>query len=386
MRELLTRSRRWLKVGWFWPLVLLALPNCFLDSTGLGIPPELEPGSNPTSAIMCDIPKFTAAPVCDPDQQFGIPFAHAAVALAEGQTSNFGLDFSQGDAVCSGAPQKIEFFGPFPEGFPVCLNCGTQIPDPHADATAVCIAQCIDLYQNHEGPTPGNITTFCNQNARPSTNFDKSACYDDACENGALKSGFVDPRRTPEPVSWVDLEGTSAPGTELKRTEPTSGTGTDPADFNAGAASAQLIMIGDGWVEFEAAESDKSHVIGLSLSCEGCIDDDPSAADVHFGLNLNFDGRVYVVEGGSLVPGTGEFGSVATYSAGTRFRVAVTDVGDKKATVTYYKVDGPCTPGTPCATIPLYTHDGLADYPLRVDASFSMQNATVTNVTLVRIQ
>ena len=386
MRELLTRSRRWLKVGWFWPLVLLALPNCFLDASGLGPLPALEPGSNPTSAIMCDIPKFTeVTPNCAQpgDDQFGISFAHAAVALANGETSSFALDFSQPGA-CSGQPVKTEFFGSFPEGFAVCLNCGSQIPDPHADATAVCVAQCKDLFNFGEGPAPSNVTQFCLDHAKVSTNFNKSTCFDEACENGTLKSDFADPRRIPEPVIWHDLIGTAAPGNQLMRTAPT--TGNDDVDYNAGAASKQVIGKGDGWVEFEAAENDLGHVVGLSESCDGCTDDDPSIFDVQFGISLNLDGRVYVIESGVFVLGPDVNNSFGTYAAGERFRVVVTDNNDGTATVSYFRVTGSCSPGTPCPTAFLVSHIGPASYPFRVDASFRQQNATVANATLVRIQ
>jgi hypothetical protein len=173
MHDFLKRSGGWLRVGWFWPVALLALPNCILQSGGLGPPPAFDPGPEPrTSAIMCDIPKFTeVTPNCAQpgDEQYGISFAHAAVALANGQTSAFALDFSQGPTVCGGGPVKTEFFGAFPEGYPVCLNCGTQIPAVYADANAACVAQCIDLYNYNEGAAPSDVTAFCNANAKAST-------------------------------------------------------------------------------------------------------------------------------------------------------------------------------------------------------------------------
>ena len=55
--------------------------------------------------------------------------------------------------------------------------------------------------------------------------------------------------------------------------------------------------------------------------------------------------------------------------------------------VTYSKLTGPCNPGTPCSQDVFYTHMGAAaTYPLRVDASFREVHATLTNVTIVRIQ
>ena len=86
MHELLKRSGRWLSVGWFWPLALLALPNCALPVGGIGPDVQFDPGPEPrTSAIMCDIPQVpTTVPNCasPTDIGYGISFAHAAVALA----------------------------------------------------------------------------------------------------------------------------------------------------------------------------------------------------------------------------------------------------------------------------------------------------------------
>jgi len=59
MREFLKSTSRRLPAGWFWPVILLALPNC----AGLvGIddwrPSSGDPGDVPlTWAIMCDIPQ-----------------------------------------------------------------------------------------------------------------------------------------------------------------------------------------------------------------------------------------------------------------------------------------------------------------------------------------
>jgi len=390
MGDFVKRSGRWLSVGWFWPLALLALPNCVLQSGGLGPPLAFDPGPEPrTSAIMCDIPQVPAVvPNCaNPmDLGYGISMAHAAVALAQSETSVIALDYSQGPGVCSGGPVKTEFFGKFPDGYAVCLNCGKQIPAVYADANAACVAQCIDLLHYHtEGPAPPEgVEAYCQAKAKVSTNFNKDICFDDACDSGGIKSGFFDPRRNPEPVKWVDPFGVATPGNLLTRTAPE--TGQQPQDYNAGAASAQLIGKGDGWVEFEASENNLGHVVGLSKSCDGCSDSDPSLADIHFGISLSLDGTVRVIEGGTFLTGPEPDGSYGTYLAGDRFRVVVTDNNDQTANVTYYRVNGACAPGTPCSTTLLDTHSGPAPYPFRVDASFRQQNATVANVTLVRLQ
>lgn len=396
MRALLKRSGRWLRVGWFWPLALLALPNCFLDATGIdsGIDHAFDPGSGLlTSAIMCQIPKpesIQSVQCATPaDEQAGISLTAAAVALAQGENNVIGLDYSP-DALnaCGGSPRKILFFGTFPDGFAVCLNCGTQIPTIYNDANDVCLAQCQDLIQfgndsfNSELETP---LDYCKDNAKVATNFSKSTCFDNACsDGGTLLTDFDDPRRTPENVVWKDMIGTADAGNDLTRTAPE--TGPDASDYNAGAASGQFIESGDGWVEFSAAETDLGHVLGLSSQTTGVPDTDPSLDDVHYGISLNLDGNVYVIESATFVPGPEINNSYGPYTAGERYRVAFTDNHDGTASVSYYRVNGPCALGTACNVTLLATHSGAAPYPLRVDATFRQQNATVTNVTLVRIQ
>src|SRR5262249_10822307 len=118
-------------------------------------------------------------------------------------------------------------------------------------------------------------------------------------------------------------------------------------------------------------------------------DADPSAKDIGFGIALAEDGYVYIYEGGNKVPGLGPNGSVATYNAGDRFRVRVTDNNDpaQTATITYTMVTPPCMPGMVCAEIPIGSKGGSSpSYPLEVDASLVEQGATLTNVTLVRIR
>ena len=375
MRELIQRSRHWLKVGWFWPLVLLALPNCFLDATGIGTPPALEPGSNPTSAIMCDIPKFTeVAPNCaQPEDEQYRHFLRARRRRA-GQRRD--------QRLCAGllaGPRRVQRRAGEDGVLWIVSRRLRRLPelrypDTRAvpDANDVCIAQCKDLFTFSEGPAPSDITAFCNANATVSTNFNKSTCFDEACESGTLKSDFADPRRVPEPVIWHDLFGTAAPGNLLKRTAPT--TGNDDVDYNAGAASKQVISGGDGWLEFEAAETDLGHVVGLSESCDGCSDDDPSISDVQFGISLNLDGRVYVIESGVFVPGPDVNNSYGTYTANERFRVVVTDNNDGTATVSHYRVTGSCSPGTPCPT----TSSPRTPAPLRIRYGSTRRSASRT--------
>ena len=381
MRTLVTFSSRWLRTGWFLPLLLLMLPNCSLPVDGIGPPPVFDPGPEPqTSAIMCDIPKVPAPGSGDcassVETGLGMPLAHAAVALAQGEQNSLALDLSPAaEAACGGFPRKIEFQGAFPDGYAVCLNCASQIPLPYGDANAACVAQCIDLV-NHGGGAepPGGAEAFCQTHAHVSTNFDKNSCYDNACSGGGtLRSDFVDPRRAQEPVKWIDLIGTSAAENDLSRTLPTDGT------FDAGGASAQTIAQGDGWVEFEAGENDKGHVVGLSPDVG--TDGDPTPSDVAFGLRLGGGGKVAIFEDGAQVGG-----SLGSYSAGDRFRVQVKDNLDGTASVSYFQLSGPCTPGTVCNGAVIGTSVKSATYPLRVDASLASEGATLKNVTLVRIQ
>ena len=383
--------RRFVSGGWFWAVVLLALPNCMLDTTGTGSPSHVTRGDSPhSSAVMCDIRKYQPIVRCasPQDLEIGIPFTQAAEALVEGRTSNVGLDYSQeAQDVCgAGNPQAIDFYGAFPEGTVVCLNCGV-IPIAHPNATAVCVAECRDLVERGDGPFPPDVLSFCSVTARPSTHFPSTGCFEGACTSGGtFLSGFADPRRIPEPVVWRDRIGTAAAGSNLTQTSPS----TMGDVFAAGAVSEQWIEAGDGYVEFEASENDLSHVIGFAevpAACAfPCTDSDPGWQDIDFGLSLNADGRVYILESGSLVMGLDLNGSFGTYAAGERFRVRVVDDSDGMATVRYTRIVGSCVPGKLCNESLVYQHvTPEAAYPVRVAAAFREQNATLATVNIVRM-
>src|SRR5262249_41296265 len=90
MRTFVTFTGRWLRAGWFLPLGRLVLPTCSLPVDGIGPPPVFDPGPEPqSSAVMCDIPKVPApgSDGCATSQEtgLGMPLAHAAVALAQGE-------------------------------------------------------------------------------------------------------------------------------------------------------------------------------------------------------------------------------------------------------------------------------------------------------------
>jgi hypothetical protein len=402
MRDFLEAGvRRFASGWWFWALVLLVLPNCSSFSGAPPAPPHLEAGaSEHTSAIMCDIEKYQVAGrrcATSQDLGLGIPLTMAAEKLVTGELSYVGLDYSPAaQAACgAGIPQAIDFQGPFPNGLPVCLNCGV-IPTPYADATAVCVAQCQDLIVNAGGPMPPDVLAFCRATAHPSTLFPTSGCFENACSNGGtLRSDFTDPRRIPEAVVWRDFIGTAAAGSSLTRTAPTTGETT--ADFNAGAVSTQWIHGNDGYIEIEAGETNLSHLVGLAQVDGGCpfpcADNDPSIMAITFAISLNSDGHFYLLDGGTLVMATDVNGkapdvngSFGTYSAGDRFRISVKDNFGGTATVTFSRIAAGCVPGHRCLETVFYTHGGSAAYPLRVDTSYRERNATLANVSIVRIQ
>ena len=393
MRDVLKSSGRWLCAGWYVPLILLALPACGLDSSGLPNSNAFDPGTGDlSSAVMCDIPKPTLEGTSEcadaTDVGIGISLNKAAVALADGTHGSLGLDFSaEAQTACNGFPRKINFFGPFPDGTAVCLNCAQQIPAKFSGPQAVCIAKCKDLVFQTADMSQTQIDAFCQANARVATNFAGNICFSGACSQaGNPLPNFNDPRRAAEPVKWIDLIGASMSGNTLTRTAPT--TGPDVADFNAGGASEQLITKGDAWVEFEANNTNLSQVLGVRASCNdpgNCPDTDPSLSDIGFSIILNTDGFVYVIESDPQVTVIGPFGQ---YTAGERYRIHISDNTDGTATISYSRVIGSCTPGTPCNETTLSQQQAVAKpkYPLRIDASFREQNATVANVTVMRIQ
>jgi hypothetical protein len=377
----LKSSRRRLRIGWFaWPLALLALPNCILETGGLGIPPTFQGGPEPQSdAIMCDIPKVPGPDgdcANSTETGFGLPLERAAVALAQGQSQSLALDFSdEATTACGGSPRKVEFYGPFPDGYTVCLNCGTQMPVPYATATAACIAKCIDLVEYGEFEPPGGATKYCQDNAKVSTNFDDNTCFDDVCSSGGtLKPDFKDPRREQESVKWVDVIGAADADNDLTRNTPPSG------DFDAGATSDQKIGHGDAWVEFEAGQADTGHVVGLST--DAGADANPAIEDVAFGIRLRGSGEFSIVESGIDVSAI-----LGNYVAGERFRVRVTDNRDGTATISYTRLIGACTPGTVCNEVQIGSQTAASpSYPLRAYARLAGDGSSVLNVTLVRIK
>jgi hypothetical protein len=404
MRRALAKIAGWSTRDWLRIVAFLALPNCTNDYDSLLVKnTNFDAGPLPhTSAIMCDIEEERHC-ATDADLTVGIRLAAAAVALNTGQSSVIGIDESpEARANCpNGEPEAVTFHGPFPEGFAVCLNCSQINPDPpseapYADPDAACVVMCTDVHDPAGPQVPPDPATvaFCQAHARASTNHpdNPEPCFDGACEEGVLKFTFnlTDPRRIPEPIVWRDDIGVSINGNSLTKFTDTS---SDPNQFDAGAASEQWITKGDAYIEFQAAETNLSHIIGFALVPTGCLDPDdcpdtdPNYPDIDFALSLNLDGRIYVLHDGILVDGPDVNASFGTYGAFERFRVSLTDQSDETATVHFSRISGLCTPGDPCAETVFYTHTGApATYPLRVNAALREEGATLEKVTVVRIR
>ena len=391
MFDSLKSKVRRLGAGWYWALVLLVLPGCFLDATGLPQQHEFDPGDLPHGdAIMCDI-RSAEQPHCASQTEIdlGVRLENAAIALATGQ-QGLALDFASPAAQsCPLGAMVIPFQGDFPNGQAVCLNCGQQLGPSatYVDVTAACVAKCIDIIHfESEFTPPEGAETFCQSNATASTNFPLHSCYEGACTAGPFDLNFPDPRRSAEPIIWNDFDGTSAVGNNLKRDAAEDlNTGTPPG-FNAGARSDQAITKGSAYVDFEAGASNLDAILGLSfVDCaatpQTCPDGDPSAADIDFGLTLHADGNVYVIEKGVPNPTP-----VDTYTQGKIFRIRVIDNLDGMATIEFATVPNACIPGQPCPDSFYATASTVSKYPLRVDASIRKQNSILQNVTIVHIK
>lgn len=402
MRASLKKSARWLRTGSFWVAVVLVLPNCsviFRPGEPDDLSANLRRGSLPhSSAIFCDIERKDSRRCASAaDLIAGIPRHEAALALNEGRTSNIALDYSPAALeACDGRPQAVEVLGAFPEGTPVCLNCGViGSGETYETTDAACRAHCYDFFGTVAGdgtiapdvPPSDETRTFCDGAARASTNSAISSCFAGACSNeGALLPTFVDPRRLPQAVGWRDFIGTTAGVLEndLTRTAPATG------DYDAGAVSSQWIRRGDAYVEFGVGRDDQSHFLGFSTVPEGCPvpefcpDTDPGFMTIGFAIMLHADAHFYVSESGAGIPGPDFNESWGVYSASDRFRVRLRDNGDGTAAVEYSKLVGSCVTGTPCNQTVFLTRAGRTlRYPVRVDASLREAGGTLRDVRLV---
>jgi hypothetical protein len=366
--------RKW---SWLWVLAFLALPNCALEEGGLGTGTHVSSGTAPfSSAVFCDIENASVARHCASSEEVstGIPLTQAALALVRSQSSPIGLDYSPAATSAlgcgPGVPVAITFRGAFPDGANTCLNCGAVMPSPYPNAEAVCTDLCRDL---NDG---GDV--FCADTAHAHTSTNAHDCVAGACTNaGALRTDFVDTRRTLEPVIWVNQVDTTTSGpdnnTLTRSTETITG-------FNAGAASKsdQTIASGDGYVEFTATETDKARVCGLSTGPSPDLD--PSLTDVGYAIRLTAAATVVLQETSGIVTPAG---GALPYATGDRLRVSVTDTHDGKATITYSLIPAACS-GPSCAGTTVRTVVG-ASYPFRVDASIKELGGSLGDVRIVRI-
>jgi hypothetical protein len=379
----LQQSSRHLSGGWFsfWAAVLLILPNCGFSSSA-SPNPNLDPGTAPHSgAVFCDF-EVTRRCATPEDLIMGTRMASAAVALVAGQgNSTIGLlDSPAALADCGGSPAAIVFKDKFPRGTSVCVNCGEVIPALHANAAAVCQARCHDTVGSTstdgtffpQNPPSAETVAFCNNFVHVSTNVPLNGCFGSVCTTaGMLLEDFADPRRIPEGVDWVNLNGVSASGGTLTRTAPTTGFS------DAGASSSQLIARGDGYLEFTATETTTARTAALSSG-------PPPATltfnDMDFGLLLLDTGEILALENGLSV---GNFG---LYVAGDKFRLKVRDNFDGTGSVSYARIIGPCVDGSPCNEAVFHTSANPITYPVRVDAMFREQGGTITDARIVRIR
>lgn len=382
MRDRLKAASGWLVVSLF-----LALPNCTLDSSGLLSPQNLERGSSPrSSAVFCDIENMEVSRHCasSEEQLGGIRIASAAIALTTGQTSNIGLDDSPaaGAALgCApGVPVAVTFRCPFPQGCPVCLNCAV-IGDAHPTAAAACVAHCEDINSpiGLEVPPMAPIVTFCEANAKVSTNAVDPAtsnCFAGVCTDaGAPNLGsFSDPRVNPEPVEWTNPSGVDVVGNTLTKNTPDLGA------FDAGAASTQTVTQGDAYVEFTVDGPDGGRALGLSTGAPP--DTDYTTADLGFAFRISGTGNIFIAENGTLLTGP-IGGAYATATPGDKLRITVTDNFDGTALVKYTRFPAGMVGSEGDV---LREMAGPVTYPLRVDASLRGAGATLIDVRIVRIK
>jgi hypothetical protein len=399
MRNFLRTRPRLAQAGWLLPLVLLALPNCILNAgpsedTGEEEVLAFDPGDDPrSSAILCDIPKVPAPEANEcangDDIASGIAFNYAAIALrqGEGMGNSLGLEYSPGAFSTCGdkIPKRVEFHGPYPEGLQICLNC-EQILKVYETPTAACVAKCVDLTNAGENQPADGAQAFCEANARVSTNF-KDNCIEGACSMGGTPVGFEDKRRQVEDVVWDIVQGDAEfVGKDLVKAKETDMV---PDNWDAGGSSKdQIITTGDAWIEFEVTEETKSHVLGVASGAGP--DMDAGLADIDFAISLNFNGQAYILEKDLSQPeGVLVTGPLVQYLPGDRFRIRITDNHDGTASLSAGKVNDPdsCKPGVPCLDTQIGTQTKPSlSYPLRITATFREANATLREVTLVRIQ
>jgi hypothetical protein len=402
MRSALTPPKPWFRPGWVLPLALVALPHCSFEH-GIGSPPpRIPPG---TTLVQCDL-DLEAQPDCpvnsdDPRIALGVPFAGAAVALAQGETGRvFGLDYSPaGLQRCSGLPVLIQFQNEFPAGTEVCVDpnaVGTGLRFPTSDD--VCVERCLTMIGAAVPATLDDLN-FCRAHARASTNVPSlpNVAFGDGCtSDGMPVVGFIDPRLAGEPVIWINPHNVVVQGNDLGRNTPCVLPGCSDTVFDAGAAGLKPVTHGDGYVEFTVRELQTNRIGGLTTGY-GTDDNDPDFKTIDFGIDLLRDGCLYVFEKAALRAPPVPLPSVLTngcsapantfghYFKSERLRVSFKDNFDGTASIRYVRLAVPCAPGEPCQEETFYTSDVRGTYPLHVDASFQEYGGTLLDARVVYI-
>jgi hypothetical protein len=387
MRNYFAARLRWLRVNWFWPLALLAVPACGLSTDVPRIPTNVEPGERPWKGVaFCDI-EVERHCASSTEIGEGLFLTAGARALVAGVHNTLGIDFSAAaTARCGGGPEAVTFKDPFPDGTPVCLNCAdTEGFDP-----VLCIEECEDLTDPGVVPPNPVVAANCANRARYSINATTPTfCFEDACtDDGFLLDTFISPRRSPEPVNdWQNTKEVTLSGPD-SNTVTKKNTGTNAFDAGAASFSTRHLAGGDGYVEF-TAQGLSTRMVGLSAG-----DDDTSSdyTTIDYGLDLFKDGCVFVFEKGTQIKGPIETCSVPdafeSYASGDKFRITVIDNSDGTATISYMKVNAACETTLNCpafytSTVPVPY--GIDD-PLRLDLSFHDDGAVVQDIVVVRIR
>jgi hypothetical protein len=332
------------------------LPGCDFNPSGqnsYGPPPH-------TSVIFCDIERGARRCAGAGEDLTGAVnrFHYYQQGFWLGEAQTLVLDNSA-DALtrCGGRPEVIQFRGPFPAGQAKCVS-------PAAGFSSVSSA-CTELCEDLQGMEPAAGDRPCEQVVLASWRA-TLAPFPNACTDaGALRPDFVDPRIgpppptptptpvVPRPVVWRDV---ITPATLAVSGNSLRKTGT-AAVWDSGAASSSLLLNGDGFFEFAATETTLRRIGGLSIG--GFPDSDAFYAEIDFGLYLQEDGMLRVIEAGTFVAAAGTI----PYASGDRIRVAVTGgaVEYAKNGQVFYRSTSPVM------------------YPLRVDTSFFDTDATITD-------
>jgi RHS repeat-associated protein len=163
-----------------------------------------------------------------------------------------------------------------------------------------------------------------------------------------LVTADVLPTTSTQNVIWTNAGGVSISGNSLSKT---AAEGWD----NAGAASQQRIVSGDGYVEFTAGNNTTWWMCGLSHT-----DPDWGWSSIDYAMFLTNWGHFYIYEKGVYL---GDFGA---YSAGDVLRVAI------EGGVVKYRKNGAL----------VYTSTAAPNYPLLVDTTFYSVGSTLNNAVI----